>query len=102
MERTAMYRARRDVEHPGNWLNAAWVVSEARREDFLLCAAAYGVRASSFGSPFGLAQDFASWRTPAERLNFGREEGDFFSIFVRGLMPTAKTNVALRARVFAA
>ncbi len=33
---------------------------------------------------------------------FGRVEGDFFSTFVRGLTPTAKTNAALRARVFAA
>jgi hypothetical protein len=60
------------------------------------------LRAGSFGSPFGLAQDFASWRTPAERLNFGRVDGDFLSTFVRGLTTTAKTNAALRARVFAA
>ena len=55
---------------------------------------------ASFGSRFGLAQDFAS-SYAAERLNFGKVEW-FLSTFVRGLTPTAKTNPALRARVFAA
>ncbi len=58
--------------------------------DQILCLrSAYGLRAGSFGSPFGLAQDFASWRTPARRLNFGRVEGDS-STFVRGLTPRLK------------
>ena len=57
----------------------------------------------------GPPADYADWIlyvrfgrcAPCARA-FGREEGDFFSTFVRGLTPTAKTNAALRARVFAA
>ena len=66
------------------------------RIGFLMCAPAClaGLRAGSFVSPFGLAQDFASWRTPARRLNFGREEWVFEIRFPSVDHPSERNNGA--------
>jgi len=65
-----------------------------------LCALRLRLRAGSFGSPSGLAQDFASWRKPARRLNFGREEWVFVIRFPRDeslglLLPSCRAGLGI-------